>query len=210
MRNKITIIDYGICNIKSVVNMLRKIGADSQIASNPSDLNLAKKLILPGVGSFDKGIENLKKRGFISALNKKVIDEGIPVLGICLGMQLFANMSEEGNRHGLGWIDGNVKKFNFNTSKENNEKLKIPNMGWNNVYPIKDHFLFKDIPQPMRFYFAHSYHYCCSKDNEVAKANYGYAFSCAIVKDNIIGVQFHPEKSHKYGMQTLRNFVEYA
>ena len=123
-------------------------------------------------------------------------------------MQLFSNNSEEGNLNGLGWIDGNVKKFDFNSLKE---KLKIPNMGWNTIICIKNHFLFKDVPRPMRFYFVHSYHYvCCSKENDLAKAHYGYDFTCAIVKNNIIGVQFHPEKSHKYGMQVLKNFVEYA
>ncbi len=208
MGNKVTIIDYGICNIKSVANMLRKVGADSQIASNPSDLVLATKLILPGIGSFDTGINNLEKKGLLSALNKKVIEEHIPILGICLGMQLFSNMSEEGNLHGLGWIDGDVKKFNFLSMKE---KLKVPNMGWNYIHQVKDHFLFKDVPQPMRFYFVHSYHYVCrSQVNDLAKTHYGYDFTSAIVKDNIMGVQFHPEKSHKYGMQVLRNFVEYA
>jgi glutamine amidotransferase len=188
--------------------MLRKVGADSQIASKPSDLVSAKKLIIPGIGSFDKGINNLEKKGLLPALNNKVVEEHIPVLGICLGMQLFSNMSEEGYLHGLNWIDGNVKKFNFISMKK---KPKVPNMGWNYVHPLKDHFLFKDVPQPMRFYFVHSYHYICrSKENDLAKTHYGYDFTCAIVKDNIIGVQFHPEKSHKYGMQVLRNFVEYA
>jgi glutamine amidotransferase len=208
MGNKITIIDYGICNIKSVINMLRRVGAESQIATNASDLVSATKLILPGIGSFDTGINNLEKRGLLQILNKKVLEENIPVLGICLGMQLFSNKSEEGKLHGLSWIDGNVKKFNFISMKE---KPKIPNMGWNYIHAKKDHFLFQNIPQPMRFYFVHSFHYVCrSKENDLAKTHYGYEFTCAIVKDNIIGVQFHPEKSHKYGMQLLRNFVEYA
>lgn len=207
----VTIIDYGICNIKSVANMLIRVGAECKIALNPSDLISAKKLILPGIGSFDKGIDNLKKAALLSVLKEKVIEERTPILGICLGMQLFANMSEEGSFHGLGWIDGRVKKFDFGSLKENNEKLKIPNMGWNYIYPVKDHFLFKDVPQPMRFYFVHSYYYVCgSKENDLAKAHYGNDFTCAIVKDNIMGVQFHPEKSHKYGKQVLRNFVEYS
>lgn len=208
MLNKVTIIDYDICNVQSVANMLRKVGADSQIASNPSDVVSATKLIIPGIGSFDKGINNLGKKGLLSVLNKKVVEERIPVLGICLGMQLFSNMSEEGNLHGLGWIEGEVKRFDVFSM---NEKLKIPHMGWNYIHQVKDHFLFKDVPQPMRFYFVHSYHYLCSsQENVLATARYGYEFTCAIVKDNIMGVQFHPEKSHKHGMQLLRNFVEYA
>jgi glutamine amidotransferase len=188
--------------------MLRKVGADSIIVSNPNDIASATRLILPGIGSFDRGITNLKERGFMSILNKKVLEESIPILGICLGMQLFANRSEEGALEGLGWIDGEVKRFNFSTINKN---LKIPHMGWNYIQPTKEHFLFKDVPQPMRFYFVHSYHYvCASQENVFATANYGYDFTCAIVKDNIIGVQFHPEKSHKYGMQVLKNFVEHT
>ncbi len=206
MDNKITIIDYGICNVKSVANMLRKVGADSQITSNPSDVVSATKLIIPGIGSFDRVISNLEKKGLLSVLNKKVIEERIPVLGICLGMQLFSNMSEEGSIHGPGWIEGEVKRFNFSSMKE---KFRVPHMGWNYIRPARDHFLFKDIPQPMRFYFVHSYHYVCNlQENVLATAHYGYDFPCAVVKDNIMGVQFHPEKSHKYGMQLLKNFAE--
>jgi len=208
MDNKITVLDYGTCNVRSVANMLRKVGADSLITSDASCVASATKLILPGVGSFDWGMKHLDKKGLLSVLKRKVIEEHIPILGICLGMQLFSNTSEEGSLDGLGWIDGDVKKFNISSM---NEKLKVPHMGWNYTHQVKDHFLFKDIPQPMRFYFVHSYHYVCSlRENVLATAHYGYDFTCAIVKDNIIGVQFHPEKSHKYGMQVLRNFVEYA
>ncbi len=201
----ILVIDYKMGNIGSIMNMLRKIGVNAVFTSDTEEIKKADKLILPGVGSFDTGMNNLKKMGLVSFLNKKVLEEKTPILGICLGMQLFAERSEEGESDGLGWIDGEVKRFNF---KENN--LKIPHMGWNLVIPQKEDVLFSNMPKESRFYFVHSYHFVCeNEDNILAKTNYGYDFPSIVKKENIIGVQFHPEKSHKYGMKLLENFVKF-
>ena len=202
----IAIIDYGIGNIKSVANMLRKAGHDSQIANDPFTLERADKIILPGVGAFDAGMENLEKSGLIDALTRRVFSDRIPILGICLGMQLFAKSSEEGKKAGLGWINADIKRFDFSGQSK---VLKVPHMGWNYIKIEKQHPIFEGVPEPMRFYFVHSYHYSChDKSAMLGTANYGYDFICCIAKDNIIGVQFHPEKSHKYGMKLLKNFSD--
>lgn len=200
----IIIVDYKIGNIGSISNMLRKIGVEVVISSNPEEIKRANKLILPGVGSFDTGINNINNLGLLDILNKKVLKEKTPILGICLGMQLFASKSEEGIKRGLGWIDGNVVKFKF---KDNN--LKIPHMGWNEIKIKKDDVLFKNILEEPRFYFVHSYYFSCNDNNDVlATTNYGYDFASIVRKGNIMGVQFHLEKSHKYGMNLLKNFAQ--
>lgn len=207
MSCKIVIVNYGMGNVKSIANMLRKVGAHSEITSELSTLEKAEKIILPGVGAFDAGMRNLKKIGLLDLLNRRVIDDKVPILGICLGMHLFANLSEEGELQGLGWIDADVKRFDFAVVL--NKNLKVPHIGWNEVNPAMGHSLFTGVRMPMRFYFAHTFHYIChDKTNVLATAHYGYDFTCAVVKDNILGVQFHPEKSHKYGMQILKNFAE--
>ncbi len=200
----ITIVNYGMGNIASISNMLKKIGTKSVVASEISDIEKAEKLILPGVGSFDAAVQELKKRKIMSLLNKKVFDEKIPVLGICLGMQLLCTSSEEGHEKGLGWIDAQCRKFNF----DHNSTLKIPCMGWNYIKYKKNNPLFKRLNNP-KFYFVHSYHTVCQcSKNIIASAEYGYEYTVAIQKNNVYGVQFHPEKSHKYGMQLLKNFSE--
>jgi len=202
----ITIIDYGIGNIGSVKNMLKKVGQKSLITSNLEEIEAAEKLILPGVGAFDYGMEQLSKHNLIDTLNKKVLIQKTPILGICLGMQLFSKKSEEGQKNGLGWIDAVTKKFDF----RNNENLAIPHMGWNDIHIKKQSKLTQDLPNDSRFYFVHSYHMeCINKEDVLATSNYGYEFTCSIEKDNILGVQFHPEKSHKFGMQLLKNFAEH-
>ncbi len=202
----IAIIDYGMGNVKSVANMLRKIGHGSQITCDPLIVERAEKMILPGVGAFDSGMENLKQSGLFDILNRRVLVDKIPILGICLGMQLFAKSSEEGRKEGLGWIDADVKRFDFSQS---DKPLKVPHMGWNYVTINKQHPLFEDAFEPMRYYFVHSFHHVChNKSDVLARTKYGYNFVCVIAQDNIMGVQFHPEKSHKYGMQLLKNFVE--
>lgn len=200
----IVIIDYKMGNTGSILNMLKKIGETAVTSSDIKDINNADKLILPGVGSFDTGINNINNLGLLDILNKKVLEEKTQILGICLGMQLFANKSEEGINRGLGWIDGNVVKFKF---KDNN--LKIPHMGWNEIKIKKDDVLFRNIPEEPRFYFVHSYYLSCNDNNDVlATTNYSYDFASAVRKNNIMGVQFHPEKSHKYGMNLLKNFAQ--
>lgn len=201
----IAIIDYGCGNLGSIQNMLKKLGAESIITSDAKQITIASKLILPGVGAFDTGIKNLHEKGMWDILNKKVLEQKIPILGICLGMQLMTKNSEEGKLNGLGWIDAFTIRFNFSKI---NEKKKIPNMGWNFIEIKKQSKLFTEMYKNPKFYFVHSYHVKCNESNDVlATANYGYTFDCAFEHDNIYGVQFHPEKSHKYGMKLLQNFV---
>jgi imidazole glycerol-phosphate synthase subunit HisH len=208
MASDIVVIDYGLGNFMSVVKMLSKIGADVSIACDKDAILQAKKLILPGVGSYDKGIARLDEKGLREALLKKVMDDKTPILGICLGMQLFSKSSEEGLLEGLGFIDKKVVRFKQNESLYD---LKVPHMGWNTVEEKSEHFLFKDMPKPMRFYFAHSYHYPMGNDDvAICTTNYGYDFPSMIAMNNLYGVQFHPEKSHVYGMTLLRNYVEFA
>lgn len=202
----IAIIDYGVGNLGSIANMLSRIGTEAIITSEKQDIEKAEKIILPGVGAFDNGIRSINERGLMPILTKKVLNEKTPLLGICLGMQLLTRKSEEGKFNGFGWFDADTKKFKFN--KDDN-LLRVPHMGWNTIRIIQDDPLFKNLPQDARFYFVHSYHVICDNDRDIlAKTHYGYDFASIIRKENIVGVQFHPEKSHKFGMQILKNFAE--
>ena len=201
----ITIINYNAGNIKSIQNMLKRIGAKSCISADAKEIEQAEKLILPGVGHFDYGMKNLQESGLIEVLNKKVLIDKVPLLGICLGAQLLGNRSEEGILSGLGWIDMEVVKFDENKLPEN---LKIPHMSWNEINIKKQSNLLIGLSNESRFYFVHSYHMKCNNENDIlANTNYGYEFTSAVEKENIFGVQFHPEKSHKFGMRLLENFV---
>jgi glutamine amidotransferase len=204
----IVIIDYGLGNLGSIKNMFKKIGAEAVISAGRSDIDKADKLIMPGVGNFDQGMRNLQALGLPPVLENKVIQKKAPILGICLGMQLFARKSEEGESRGLEWIDAEAVRFRF----ENDEKhLKIPHMGWNLVKICQRNPLFEGMYPEPRFYFVHSYHIVCKNESDIlTKTFYGYEFASAVRKDNIYGVQFHPEKSHKFGMKLLRNFVEFC
>ena len=198
----IAILDYGMGNLKSIYNMFKKIGIDSIITSDISVIKEADKYLLPGVGSFDFGMKNFKSAPFFSTVENAVLQEGKPILGICLGMQLLTNGSEEGKEEGLGWIDAETKRFNLN-----DKSLAIPHMGWNKINPIEKEGLFKEL-EDNRFYFVHSYHVVCQNtENILATTNYGNIFTCSIHKKNIYGVQFHPEKSHKFGMKLFENFA---
>ena len=200
----ITIINYNAGNIKSIQNMLKRIGAKSCISSSVDEIEQAEKLILPGVGHFDYGMKNLHESGLIEVLNKKVLIDKVPLLGICLGAQLLGNRSEEGVLSGLGWIDMEVVKFDENKLPKN---LKIPHMSWNEIKIKKQSKLLEGLNDESRFYFVHSYHMKCNNENDIlANTNYGYEFTSAVEKENIFGVQFHPEKSHKFGMRLLENF----
>jgi len=203
-QTKIVIIDYGMGNLGSIKNMFHEVGIESIITSNPDKLRNAEKLILPGVGAFDEGMTKLKKFHLIPVLNDLVTKKKIPVLGICLGMQLMSQKSEEGKLPGLGWIKGETIKFNF---AENKKNLKIPHMGWNSIDFVKKIPLSENLPKNSQFYFVHSYHVVCQESGDVLfKTRYGFSFTSAFAHENIYGVQFHPEKSHKYGMQLLKNF----
>ena len=202
----ITIVDYGSGNMASISNMLKRIGVDSLMTNSANSIANATKLILPGIGHFGHGMEQLHKRNLIDVLNQKAVIEKIPVLGICLGAQLLTEESEEGGAKGLGWIKG--KTISFDKSKLLPHQ-KIPHMGWTDVHSYIDNGLFRDMFENPRFYFVHSFHLQPSLHEDIlVKANYGYEFAAGIVHENIAGVQFHPEKSHKFGMKLLENFVK--
>lgn len=202
----ITIIDYNTGNLGSIQNILRKIGEDSIVTSDISEIAKASKIILPGVGAFDTGMKNLIDLGLIDILNKKVIIDKIPVLGICLGMQLISNGSEEGSYNGLGWLDAATVRFRFVDSTE----YKIPHMGWNFTEQKKESKLFTGMYPLPRFYFVHSYFFKANDTSDIlTSTNYEIEFTSAVERGNILGVQFHPEKSHKFGMKLLKNFVDF-
>jgi glutamine amidotransferase len=183
--------------------MFKRVGAESIITSDIDDIKKASKIILPGVGSFDHGIKSLKKSLFFETLENEVLEKQKPILGICLGMQLLTNGSEEGNEKGLGWINANTIKFNLD-----NKNLSIPHMGWNKITPVQKNILYNELNEN-KFYFVHSYHVVCNNEqNILATTEYSQKIVCSIIKKNIYGVQFHPEKSHKYGMKLLKNFSE--
>ena len=205
-RQKIIIVNYGMGNLGSIHNMLRHIGYEAFISADTDEIMSADKLILSGVGAFDGGVKNLIEGGFLFPLEKKVLDDKIPILGICLGMQLFSKRSEEGRLPGLGWLNAETVRFSFGDNAGN---LKIPHMGWNTVTIEKNDPLFNRMPGDFRFYFVHSFHLLCANEEDVLGSTFhGYKFASAITKGNIYGVQFHPEKSHRFGMQILRNFAE--
>jgi imidazole glycerol-phosphate synthase subunit HisH len=201
----ITIVNYGLGNLGSIGNMLKKIGVKSVISSDVDEIAKAQKIILPGVGHFDRAMERMSQNGLRDMLNDKAIKEKIPVLGICLGMQLLTKSSEEGQLPGLGWIPAKTVRFCF--SPESN--LKIPHMGWNLVSRSAASPLTEDFELEQRFYFVHSYHVTVEDERySILKTEHGYPFDSAIQKDNVFGVQFHPEKSHRFGMKLLDNFAK--
>lgn len=201
----IKILDYGMGNCGSIKNMLRYLGVESEVINHPEGMHDAKAIVLPGVGSFDHGVQRLMP--FRNLLEQRVLEDKIPFLGICLGMQLLFEHSEEGELEGLGWISGQVKRFAFSGLKIE-EPLVVPHMGWNEVSVARKSSLLSPKEAKDRFYFVHSYHASGVLDEEsLALCHYGYDFTCAVQKGNIFGVQFHPEKSHKFGKQLFKNFV---
>jgi len=198
----IVIIDYGMGNVGSIKNMIKKVGHDSVISSEPSCIQQATKLVLPGVGAFDNGMKNLHASGLIDLLNTKVLEEKVPILGICLGMQLMTKGSEEGCEQGLSWVDAQTLKFQ-------SEQLKVPHMGWNVIQHKKPSKLFDELDSEKRFYFVHSYYVKAANEDDISCTTpYGHDFVSAFEHDNIIGCQFHPEKSHTFGMQLFKRFLE--
>ncbi|KUG14589.1 imidazole glycerol phosphate synthase amidotransferase subunit [hydrocarbon metagenome] len=201
----ITIVDYGMGNLGSIRNAFQRLNSTVRITSKPEALINAEKIILPGVGAFDRGMQNLENLGLLPALRTCVLNNRIPILGICLGMQLLSNSSEEGKRTGLQWIDTEAIRFRFD---EYNAR-KIPHMGWNSINPIREDPFTAPLDPEDRFYFVHSYHISPSDTGIIlGMTDYGYAFPSIIRQDNIIGIQCHPERSHRSGMKILKKFLE--
>jgi glutamine amidotransferase len=202
----ITIINYGIGNIRAFVSVFKSLDIPVKVASESNELLGSDKLILPGVGSFDFAMNRLNNSGMRQTLDDLVLNKKIPILGVCVGMQMLANHSEEGVSPGLGWISGVVNKFDI--SKFFNQE-KIPHMGWNDVYLTKMSSLMTNLDRDARFYFLHSFYFLCNdSSDEIAYSNHGTRFSCIVGAQNVYGVQFHPEKSHRWGVQLLRNFYQ--
>ena len=201
----IVVVNLGLGNLGSVLNMLAKIGAEAFLSSSPDDIGRADKLILPGVGAFDRAASQLDALGLREPLRGAVIDHRTPVLGICLGMQLLTAGSEEGSLPGLGWIGGGTQRFR---DRREGGPERVPHMGWNSLAVMRGHPLLDGLEQESRFYFVHSYHVVCRSDHDViATTHHGYDFTSVVGRANILGVQFHPEKSHRFGMRLLRNFA---
>jgi len=199
----VAIINYGLGNLTSIQNMFRRIGVDCKITNDETEIRNASRLLLPGVGHFKKGMSNLVESGLVGLLNELVLEQKKPILGICLGAQLMTKHSEEGDVDGLGWVD--AKTVRFDSTKLGN--LPIPHMGWTDINVVRNCDLLEGIPEEPRYYFVHSYHFDFEEPSEViATSKYGYEFACAFNKENVYGAQFHPEKSHKFGMKVLENF----
>jgi len=197
----ILIVDYGMGNLGSISNMLSRLHQEVCISARPADIARADKLILPGIGAFDNGMKQLHTLDLVEPLRRRVIEEGAPLLGICLGMQLLTQGSEEGRMGGLGWVDADAVKFDPRTG------IRVPHMGWNVISPKRESRLFRELPENSRFYFVHSFYVRSRKSADVlASTTYGSEFTSVFEHGNILGVQFHPEKSHRFGMQLLRNF----
>lgn len=202
----ITIINYGLGNVQAFANLYKRLNIPASIASSAAGLEGATRLILPGVGAFDHAMELFDGSGMRQAVDDLVLRRAMPVLGVCVGMQILAQGSDEGKLSGLGWIDGRVRRFDEDKLPR---PARLPHMGWNDVVPKSGARLFAGLEQDSRFYFLHSYYFdCASNDNVLATSEYGMAFGCAVHSNNIYGVQFHPEKSHAYGMRLLKNFAE--
>jgi glutamine amidotransferase len=202
----IRIIDYGLGNVRAFLNVYKAIGIPAAVARSEGDLDGASHVILPGVGSFDHAMELLDRSGLVGRLTELAVERRVPVLGVCVGMQILAQDSEEGRSAGLGWVKGSVRKFRADVV---NPPLSLPHMGWNDVSPSNPSALFAGLEEGARFYFLHSHRFCCANPGDIlAEAEYGERFVCAVQSNNVYGVQFHPEKSHEFGTRLLKNFGE--
>ena len=205
----VTIVDYGVGNLASIANMARKAGTNCVVSGDPTVLSTAERLILPGVGAFDRAMTKLDERGLIPVLTERAMERRVPTLGLCLGMQLFGRSSEEGSRPGLGWIAADNRRFHF--AAPTTTSLKVPHMGWNYIEPAAPAALLERLPPEPRFYFVHSYHLHCDDPADVmCWTTYGYRFASGIHRGNLWGTQFHPEKSHTFGLALLKNFFAHS
>lgn len=203
----IGIINYGSGNLQAIMNIYNRLNLSAYIAESAQDLEKADRLILPGVGAFDEAMGKMKSSGLFDKLNELVLENKVPVLGICVGMQIMAAASDEGEAEGLGWFDATVQKLD--PVNNDGESVLLPHMGWNSVSQKKNNHLFTDIDPEKGFYFLHSYHFVCNKESDIlARTNYGNVVTSAVSRDNIYGTQFHPEKSHSNGIQIFKNFAE--
>lgn len=201
----IKIVNYGSGNIQAILNIYKQLNIDCLVANTPEELSDASKLILPGVGAFDETMNELIKSGFKEELDRLVLEKKIPIIGICVGMQILAKKSEEGNLDGLGYIDAEVKKFDASLLIQ---KPHLPHLGWNTIKPTREHKIFENITLDKGFYFLHTYYFSCNTiEDRLACTQYGIEFSSAVHHDNVFGMQFHPEKSHSNGVQLFKNFA---
>ncbi len=197
----IAVIDYGMGNSGSILSILRRVGAEGTLTSDPDVVRTAAKIVLPGVGAFDEGMGRLHRLGLVPLLNERVLEAGVPILGICLGMQLFAEGSAEGTTPGLAWIRGRNERFDLRP------EMRVPHMGWNTLSPARPHPILEEMEGNARFYFVHSYHLVCADPEAIlATTTYGIEFVSAVHQHNIVGLQCHPEKSLRWGMQIFRRF----
>jgi len=203
----IVIVDYEVGNIGSILNMLKFLGIPAKATRDKAELRAAERLLLPGVGAFDAGVELLRKHDLVGLLHERVTEAKVPTLGICLGMQLLTKGSEEGSLPGLGWIDAECKRFT--KDRDPTGKMKVPHMGWNVARPVTtDGGLFAGMTGESRFYFVHSFHAVCQDASDIAATTDFYGpFTSAVTRGHVYGAQFHPEKSHKFGMKLLQNFA---
>lgn len=202
----IRIVDYGLGNVRAFLNVFKRLNIPAEAAKTATDLRDAGRVVLPGVGSFDHAMELLRQSDMRDALDEAVLVRCVPLLGVCVGMQMLADSSEEGQSKGLGWVAGTVRKLCASTGFQ---PIRLPHMGWNDVAPLVASPLFAGLEDDARFYFLHSYHFdCAQRESALAEADYGGRFVCAVRAGNIYGVQFHPEKSHQYGTRLLKNFAE--
>ena len=201
----VVVVNAGIGNLGAIPNMLKRLGTPARVTADAGEISAAGRIILPGVGAFDAAMQSLADLGLIEVLNRKALEERVPILGVCLGMELLSAGSEEGRLPGLGWIEGRAIRFR---PDHGGPLLRIPHMGWNYVRPTANGALFTDLGASPRFYFAHSFHLVCDDEADVAGVTrYGYPFVSAVHRGNISGIQFHPEKSHRFGLQVFRNFL---
>jgi len=201
----VVVVNAGIGNLGAIPNMLKRLGTTARITADAGEIAAAGRIILPGVGAFDAAMQSLADLGLVEVLNHKALDECVPILGVCLGMELLGAGSEEGRLPGLGWIEGRAIRFRSN---DGGPVVRIPHMGWNYVRPTANGGLFAELGTSPRFYFAHSYHFVSEDEADVAGVTrYGYPFVSAVHRGNISGIQFHPEKSHRFGLQVFRNFL---